>query len=146
MLSVPGATGDYATDLDRKAEVATTMLEGSAYDFGFVHIKAVDDASHDGLFDLKVHFLERIDSMVHGMVSRLGALDNGHAYLLVVTGDHSTPVKLAEHSYEPVPFLIAPIKCVSLNTCTVARSAAALPSFDEVSCAAGPLGRFTGQA
>ena len=47
VVKVEGATGDYSTDLDAKGRVAAEMLWREDYDFGFVHIKAVDDAGHD---------------------------------------------------------------------------------------------------
>lgn len=47
LVKAPGATGDYHTNLLSKAETALAMLATGDYDFGFVHVKAVDDAGHD---------------------------------------------------------------------------------------------------
>ena len=59
ILSVEGATGDYFTDFQAKGNAAIKNLTGSNYDFGFLHIKAVDDAGHDRNIDYKVSKEER---------------------------------------------------------------------------------------
>jgi hypothetical protein len=66
LLDVPGATGDYRTDLMAKAHQAlnTLMDESLNYDMGFIHIKAVDDCGHDRNVHLKIEFLEKIDTMI----------------------------------------------------------------------------------
>ena len=96
LLCVPGATGDYSTDLNAKAHAVITTLfpplsfpatstshtaeaeavathcsetptedhGGDEFDFGFLHVKAVDDAGHDKNAALKVHFLQEIDAML----------------------------------------------------------------------------------
>ena len=69
LLNVPGATGDYRTDLMAKAHQAlnTLMNRSFNYDMGFIHIKAVDDCGHDRNVRLKIEFLEKIDTMI-GMI------------------------------------------------------------------------------
>lgn len=42
---VPGMTGFYDSNLEGKMLYAAEII--NEYDFGFVHIKAVDDAGHD---------------------------------------------------------------------------------------------------
>ncbi len=46
---VEGMTGYYDSNLDGKMERAAreVIQNENGYDFGFVHIKAVDDAGHD---------------------------------------------------------------------------------------------------
>ncbi|VVC04475.1 2,3-bisphosphoglycerate-independent phosphoglycerate mutase 1 [Candidatus Burarchaeum australiense] len=123
---VPGATGRADTDLDAKAKAALSMLKSR--DLVIVHVKATDSFGHDGDFAGKTRMIERVDAMVGAL--RKGAPD---AYILL-TGDHSTPVALKVHSFEPVPVLVnGPLVRVD----TVSR-------FDELSCAAGSLGHLTG--
>lgn len=69
IINVPGATGDYHTNFQAKADAA--VREMATHDFGFVHIKAVDDAGHDRNVPLKVEFLEKIDVMLGDLVQRL---------------------------------------------------------------------------
>jgi 2,3-bisphosphoglycerate-independent phosphoglycerate mutase len=47
IVDAPGATGDYHTDLLSKGRTGVHTLVAQDYDFGFVHVKAVDDAGHD---------------------------------------------------------------------------------------------------
>ena len=73
LVDAPGATGDYNTNLSSKAKVGTETLMNKDYDFGFVHVKAVDDAGHDRDPDLKVTWLEKIDGMVKEIIEALAA-------------------------------------------------------------------------
>lgn len=54
IYDVEGATGYYDSNYDNKFESAENLLKNEGYDFGFVHIKAVDDAGHDKNVKLKV--------------------------------------------------------------------------------------------
>jgi 2,3-bisphosphoglycerate-independent phosphoglycerate mutase len=93
------------------------------HDFCFLHFKATDSSGEDGHFDAKVAALEQLD----GLIPHLVALDPA---VLVVTGDHSTPARMAEHSWHPVPLLIrAPSARVD-----------DVRAFDELACARGALG------
>ncbi|MDR1478157.1 MAG: 2,3-bisphosphoglycerate-independent phosphoglycerate mutase [Planctomycetaceae bacterium] len=77
------------------------VLESSwkDYDFFFVHFKYTDSRGEDGNFDEKVKMIEELDKIVPRIVALNPAA-------LVVTGDHSTPAKMASHSFHPVPTLI----------------------------------------
>ncbi|KAI5559156.1 hypothetical protein BDE02_17G090700 [Populus trichocarpa] len=127
ILEAPGATGDYQTLLTSKATVIAKALSAplapspnvfvpgedehkpgrpDGYDFGFLHIKAIDDAGHDKASILKVKALEAVDRAI-GQLAKLllQAESTGKfQYFLCVTGDHSTPVEYGDHSFEPVPF------------------------------------------
>lgn len=126
-LECPGGTGDYRTLLSAKAEAVAAALaaplgqaprivvpgedeprtgDPQGYDFGFLHIKAIDDAGHDKAPSLKLRGLEAVDRMIGQLAARLWAAQAAGAarYVLCVTADHSTPVLYGDHSYEPVPF------------------------------------------
>jgi len=77
-------------------EVAT---QWDKFDFFFVHIKKTDSTGEDGDFDAKVAVIEAVDADL----PKLLALEPD---VLAVTGDHSTPSKLAMHSWHPVPVMI----------------------------------------
>lgn len=108
-------------------QVATLKDHFHEYDFFFIHVKATDSAGHKGDFDAKVRVLEECDRLV----PEIEALDPA---VLIVTGDHSTPAALKDHSFHPVPVLI--------------RAPSAIPSgierFTEAQCARGVLGVFPG--
>ncbi|KAJ4780290.1 hypothetical protein LUZ62_019874 [Rhynchospora pubera] len=129
ILEAPGATGDYRTLLTSKAKSIASALTAPSqppprvfvpgeeefkpgrvegYDFGFLHIKAIDDAGHDKATILKVRGLEAVDQAV-GQLAKLlwqAEASGSFQYYLCVTGDHSTPVEYGDHSFEPVPFAL----------------------------------------
>ena len=108
---VTGATGDYRSDFRAKAARMVEALRGGDNDFGFLHIKAVDDASHDRDVPLKIACLEVVDAM---MGQLLRALRDEHLgdLVLAVTGDHSTPAEFGDHSHEPVPIVMSTVRDV----------------------------------
>ncbi|KAJ9540671.1 hypothetical protein OSB04_027177 [Centaurea solstitialis] len=133
ILEAPGATGDYRTLLTSKATAIANALSApmktcpnvfvpgedehkpglsDGYDFGFLHIKAIDDAGHDKASVFKVKGLEAVDKAI-GQLARLlwEAESTGQfEFSLCITGDHSTPVEYGDHSFEPVPFTLCRLK------------------------------------
>jgi 2,3-bisphosphoglycerate-independent phosphoglycerate mutase len=74
------------------------------YDFFFVHFKYTDSRGEDGNFPEKVRMIEQFDAIM----PRVMALK---PTVLIVTGDHSTPARLASHSWHPVPTLLVADTC-----------------------------------
>jgi 2,3-bisphosphoglycerate-independent phosphoglycerate mutase len=97
----------------------------AAYDFFYLHIKQTDSRGEDGNFDAKVGVIEEVDRHL----PRLRALKPD---VLVVTGDHSTPAKLASHSWHPLPLILNSPFCLIDP----------VKKFDEISCISGALGRM----
>jgi len=95
------------------------------YDFFFVHIKKTDSYGEDGNFDGKVNIIEEVDSA-------LPILLDLEPDVLIITADHSTPAKLARHSWHPVPVML-----VSENARCGKPTA-----FGELNCATGTLGHI----
>ncbi len=96
------------------------------YDFFFVHYKATDARGEDRDFDAKVTAIETADTALADFL----ALE---PEVTVVTGDHSTPALMGEHSWHTVPVLLA--------SGTARHSG--MECFDEISCARqGTLGTF----
>ncbi|MBN1120854.1 MAG: 2,3-bisphosphoglycerate-independent phosphoglycerate mutase [Anaerolineae bacterium] len=113
----------HDTPLDEFNRVADVW---DKYDFFFIHIKYTDSRGEDGLFNEKVAVIEQVDAALPALVDL--APD-----VLVVTGDHSTPAKMASHSFHPVPTLIwAPA--------THMRDR--VTGFGERECMTGALGQF----
>ncbi|KAF7729468.1 hypothetical protein EC973_004448 [Apophysomyces ossiformis] len=140
ILTVEGATGDYHTNFKAKADAAVQSLKN--HDFGFLHIKAVDDAGHDRNVPLKVQFLEKVDEMLGDILARLAQEENKgeDEFTIIVTSDHSTPVLHGDHSCEPVPFCI----CRARFAFDSASRGDQVEKFEEVEAAGGALGRFCG--
>lgn len=95
------------------------------YDYFFIHIKQTDSRGEDGNFDAKVAIIEEVDRYIP-------QVRNLNPDVLVVTGDHSTPARMAGHSWHPLPLLVHSKWCLIDNVRT----------FDEVSCISGALGRM----
>jgi 2,3-bisphosphoglycerate-independent phosphoglycerate mutase len=70
-----------------------------AFDFVFVHIKYTDMYGEDGNFDGKVKAIEEADAALSILMPEVD--------VLVVTGDHSTPVPVKGHSWHPQPVMIS---------------------------------------
>jgi 2,3-bisphosphoglycerate-independent phosphoglycerate mutase len=92
---VEGATGFYDSNLDGKAHRAIEMLtKPDTYDFGFLHIKAIDDAGHDKNLQMKITQLEKVDRAVKILVEELGSRSSEREqYIICITGDHTTPIQ-----------------------------------------------------
>lgn len=125
---IEGATGDYRTNVAAKAQAAIAALGSN--DFVYVHFKATDAAGHDGDHELKTKMVEKLDELVGRILDGAASQD----IVLCVSGDHSTPADLKEHSADPVPLLIhAPDVFGDSGR------------FTEPDCARGLLGRLRGQ-
>lgn len=107
-------------------EFATVADHWGKHDFFFVHIKKVDSKGEDGDFEGKADVIASVDQALPQLLEL-------EPDVLIVTGDHSTPVKMRYHSWHPVPFLLwAPA------TARPGRQ----ERFGETTCARGGLGTF----
>lgn len=95
------------------------------YDFFFIHFKYTDSTGEDGNFEAKVDRTEQLD----GCIPAINALGPD---VLIVTGDHSTPAYLKNHSWHPVPTLLVSDCCRPDPHTT----------FNETTCITGGLGQF----
>lgn len=100
----------------------------SSYDFFFIHFKYTDSTGEDGNFNHKVQRIEELDASLPSITSL--APD-----VLIVTGDHSTPSFLKNHSWHPVPTLLVSDCC----------RPDAHESFGETTAITGGLGQFEAQ-
>jgi len=126
VIDVPGATATYDTDLMGKAKASLENLK--THDLVFLHIKATDNAGHDGDFEMKKKMIEKIDKTLKIMLPHLSDT------YIVLTGDHATPIDLKRHSSDPVPILFyGPEITPDRNH-----------KFNEFSCQNGGLGHIQG--
>lgn len=122
-----GATGDKNTNLEAKIRSAISALNSN--DVVLLHIKALDEFGHDKDFDGKVKFVEKLDPYL----ALFQDLDLSEV-CLIVTSDHSTPVKVGEHTADPV--------VISIAHTDVRRDE--VRSFDEFTATKGGLCRIRG--
>jgi 2,3-bisphosphoglycerate-independent phosphoglycerate mutase len=104
-------------------EITTLETHWNDYDFFYFHIKKIDSAGEDGDYNRKVTLIEEADTVI----PRIMKLNPD---VVVVTGDHSTPSVMKNHSWHPVPVLLWSKYC---RNDTVNR-------FGERACLAGGLG------
>jgi 2,3-bisphosphoglycerate-independent phosphoglycerate mutase len=124
---VAGATGGYDTDELALAQAAVEAL--AANDFVLCNLKTSDLAGHDGDAQRKVAAVEKFDRLAGYIAEQLG----DDAYI-VITGDHSTPVSVKDHSGDPLPLALAG---PGVRTDAVRE-------FGERATAVGGLGRIRG--
>ena len=108
------------------AAIATALRDNlDAYDFFFLHFKAVDSRGEDGDFAAKAAAIAAVDPII----GEIAALKPD---VLIVTGDHSTPARYRAHSWHPVPVLIS----------SQWARGADVAGFGERECRKGDLGTF----
>ncbi len=110
-------------NLQEEFQALTDHFPG--YDFFYLHVKQTDSRGEDGNFDAKVAVIEEVDRFLPQVLAL-------KPDVLVVTGDHSTPAKLAGHSWHPLPLILHSKYCLIDP----------VRKFDEVSCIGGALGRM----
>jgi 2,3-bisphosphoglycerate-independent phosphoglycerate mutase len=75
------------------------LAEYDNYDFFFIHYKYTDKAGEDGNFDAKMNAIQDFDAALPILLRK-------RPDVLVVTGDHSTPVAVKGHSWHPQPVML----------------------------------------
>ncbi|MEE1186467.1 MAG: cofactor-independent phosphoglycerate mutase [Acutalibacteraceae bacterium] len=101
VIDVEGATGYIDTNFAGKAEAAINALKTN--DYVYIHIEAPDECGHRRETENKVRAIELIDSEV---LSRVLAALEGEEYRILICPDHPTPISIATHTSDPVPFMI----------------------------------------
>lgn len=128
VIQVPGATGGADTDEMAIARAVVAML--ADHDFVLCNLKAPDLGGHDGEVDAKIEAIAKVDRAVAHL---LAALDWDQT-VMMMGGDHCTPISVGDHSGDgvPVAFYGHGVRPDSVT------------SYGERPCAAGSLGRFLG--
>jgi 2,3-bisphosphoglycerate-independent phosphoglycerate mutase len=75
------------------------LKEYDNYDFFFIHYKYTDKAGEDGDFTAKMKAIEYLDAALPIFLRKMPDV-------LVITGDHSTPVAVKGHSWHPQPVML----------------------------------------
>lgn len=143
VVKVPGTTGDIHSDFGAKFQRGAELLNSNKYDFGFVHVKAVDDLAHDRETHKRLSLIQRLDAHLAACLACLEV-----PTLVIVTGDHTTTVHIGDHTFEPVPFSMCLLEAYRKRrngeTIEPGLFRDSVQVFNEVECAKGALGRFPG--
>jgi 2,3-bisphosphoglycerate-independent phosphoglycerate mutase len=75
------------------------IKEYNNFDFFFIHYKYTDKAGEDGDFVAKMKAIEYFDAALPIFLRKMPDV-------LVITGDHSTPVAVKGHSWHPQPVML----------------------------------------
>ncbi len=136
VLNVRGATGTLNTNVGAKVKASIKALKKN--DFVFLHFKGTDMAAEElGDPELKKKFIEKADKAMKQLLD----LKN---VMIVVTGDHSTPCELKDHSTDPVPILINNQFLIS-NSQSISNGQNTKFKFGESECGKGSLGHIYGK-
>lgn len=81
------------------AKLASYRAHGRDYEFLYFHVKKTDSYGEDGDFAKKTEQVADFDAI-------LPQLLDAEPDVVVITGDHSTPVLLRAHSWHPLPVLL----------------------------------------
>jgi 2,3-bisphosphoglycerate-independent phosphoglycerate mutase len=127
VVDAPGATGGHDTDELALARAAAKALERQ--DFVLCNLKAPDLGGHDRNPSAKIRDIEKLDRLA-GELLRL-VPEDAH---IVVTGDHSTPVSVGDHTGDPLP--------IAFHGPAVRRDA--VKTFGERAAGTGGMGRLRG--
>lgn len=104
-IDVVGATGNWDTNFDGKAQAAFDTLTKDGADFVYIHMEAPDECGHQGDAEKKKLSVELIDEKVVGFLRK--TLENHNIeYRMMILPDHPTPVSIKTHAPEPVPYVI----------------------------------------
>ena len=100
IIEMEGVTGGTDTNLENIRDTIIDQVNNSEHDFFLINIDGADEAGHDGNYQEKLEFIEKVDKVV---MSELLKLEDCYIFL---TADHSTPISVKNHSGDPVPILI----------------------------------------
>ena len=104
-IDVEGATGNWDTNFDGKAQAAFDTLTKDGADFVYIHMEAPDECGHQGNADKKKLSVELIDEKVVGFLK--DTLENHNIdYKMLILPDHPTPISIRTHCSDPVPYII----------------------------------------
>ena len=121
IIKVKGATGRTDTNYEGKVSALINALK--THDFVILNFKGTDVAGHDGDPILKKSVIERVDRAIAPLKNQL------ENTAIAITGDHSTPCEMKDHSGDHLPILFV----------TSGNLRDRVNRFDEISCMEGGL-------
>lgn len=97
VVEVPGATGGQDTD---EIAIAKAVVEALGHnDFVLANIKCPDLGGHDGNAEKKMEAIQKVDRAIGYLLANV----DFETTVIMVTGDHCTPVSFMDHTGDAVP-------------------------------------------
>ncbi|MBE6631834.1 MAG: cofactor-independent phosphoglycerate mutase [Ruminococcaceae bacterium] len=103
-IDVEGATGNYKTNYEGKANAAIDAFKRGK-ELVYVHVEGPDECGHRAETENKVTAIEKISELILKPVYEY-LKDCGEDFKIMVLPDHPTPVAIRTHTISPVPFMI----------------------------------------
>lgn len=103
-IDVEGATGNYKTNYEGKANAAISAFKDGD-DFVYVHLEGPDECGHTADIQNKIKSIEDIDAKIIAPIMEY-LKSTGEDFKILVMPDHPTPCAIRTHSHENVPFVI----------------------------------------
>ena len=101
-----GATGYIDTNYENKAKSGIELLKRN--DFVYIHLEGIDEVSHEGDLQAKIHAIEAADERLIGVfLKEYDQTFAGEPKRVMVLPDHPVPVKLRQHTRDLVPVMIS---------------------------------------
>lgn len=154
IVKVEGATGDMDSDFEAKTIKAAEELKDDKYDMGIIHMKGIDDASHDGKYAVKANLIERADKAIHTLIEKLADIEEktGDRFIIGVVADHTTSSTWLDHTFEPIPTCFSEASMVAKELGIKHKEHEnerfiipdSIEKYDETLAFHGDLGRFCG--
>ncbi len=108
-VDVEGATGNYKTNYEGKAEAAIDAFKRGK-ELVYLHVEGPDECGHRAELENKVacigHISERILKPINDYLK-----SSGEDYAIMILPDHPTPISKRTHTIDPVPFMIYRSSC-----------------------------------
>jgi len=101
MLGMALFCSEKINDYKQKGKEVAEIL--NSYNLVYVHIKGPDEYGHDGDALGKKSNIELIDENFFGMFLKCA----NKPYVVVISGDHSTPCIKKSHTDDPIPLLVS---------------------------------------
>jgi 2,3-bisphosphoglycerate-independent phosphoglycerate mutase len=101
MLGMALFCSEKIDDYKQKGKEVAEIL--NSYNLVYVHIKGPDEYGHDGDALGKKSNIELIDENFFGMFLKCA----NKPYVVVISGDHSTPCIKKSHTDDPIPLLVS---------------------------------------
>ena len=103
-IDVDGATGNFKTNYEGKANAAINAFKGGK-ELVYVHVEGPDECGHRAERDNKVESISRISERILKPVYEY-LKECGEEFSIMLLPDHPTPICKRTHTIDPVPFMI----------------------------------------